>query len=395
MQYESAGLSAGAEPPEHTDLDAATAGTGDFYSLHARRRVSFDGHASLTAVPSSSDLATATSLSSTTRTASDTSSFVIFGGDEFDDDEGQEGEEKPRGVMTSAGASAARMEQMRVRNLNRSSPIQEGSGEEEEEDEGSLDGDRFDDDLGVSAGTPWKKVGGFLRQMSGMSRGVSFFVEGADDDGLSYHDRGEDDIDSSGTSMSRRLHANGDTPSMDGRRCSSQPSMTDLASYAQQDSMAQRSALNMRETARKDYNSQIMPNKVVLIRHGQSEGNVEESLYATTPDNAMKLTALGWDQAKMAGRELRDRVIAQNESIHFVVSPYVRTVETFHGILSAWCDPAEFKHIEGREKRLKAWYGRLSEMGISWHEDPRIREQDFGVSICVFMVVPGCNPGCS
>jgi hypothetical protein len=42
--------------------------------------------------------------------------------------------------------------------------------------------------------------------------------------------------------------------------------------------------------ARAQYNSQIMPNKLVMIRHGQSMGNINEELYSKTPDNAMPLT---------------------------------------------------------------------------------------------------------
>lgn len=130
--------------------------------------------------------------------------------------------------------------------------------------------------------------------------------------------------------------------------------------------------------ARATYNARIMPNKVVMIRHGQSEGNVDECLYSRKPDNSMQLTPLGWEQAIKAGKILKERVIATGEPVHFIVSPYVRTVETFHGMVSAWCDPSEFNHIKSREKRLKAWYGHLLGLGLTWHEDPRIREQDFG-----------------
>lgn len=130
--------------------------------------------------------------------------------------------------------------------------------------------------------------------------------------------------------------------------------------------------------ARAHYNASIMPNKVIMLRHGQSEGNVNEILYSTTPDNAMRITKLGWEQARKAGEILKAEVIASGEPVHFIVSPYVRTVETFHGIVSAWCDPAEFDYIADRDKRIKAWYGRLLDMGLTWHEDPRIREQDFG-----------------
>lgn len=137
------------------------------------------------------------------------------------------------------------------------------------------------------------------------------------------------------------------------------------------------SCLNHR-TVRAQYNARIMPEKVVMIRHGQSLGNINEAVYATTPDNAMPLTDLGWDQARLAGKVLKEKVISSGETVHFIVSPYVRTVETFHGLVSAWCDPKEFSHIKDRDARVKAWYGRLMEMGLTWNEDSRIREQDFG-----------------
>lgn len=135
--------------------------------------------------------------------------------------------------------------------------------------------------------------------------------------------------------------------------------------------------------ARAKYNASIMPNKLILIRHGQSLGNVDEKLYATTPDNAMPLTELGWEQAKAAGQQLKLLLTSSTstsgiDSAHFIVSPYVRTVETFHGIVSAWCDPSEFDHIDNYEQRLNAWYSRLMDYGLTWAEDPRIREQDFG-----------------
>lgn len=79
----------------------------------------------------------------------------------------------------------------------------------------------------------------------------------------------------------------------------------------------------------------------------------------------------------MAGKALREQ-LPPGESVHFIVSPYARTVETFHGIVSAWSDPEDFAHVPNRSKRLKLWYSKLMEMGLTWHEDPRIREQDFG-----------------
>jgi len=135
------------------------------------------------------------------------------------------------------------------------------------------------------------------------------------------------------------------------------------------------------DTLHSRHNAEIMPRTVTLIRHGESEGNVDPDLFQTKPDNAMRLTELGWVQARLAGTALRDKITnsAGETSIHFIVSPYVRTMETFHGIASAWCDPEQtFSHIKDRDERLAIWYDRLAEMGLTWHEDPRIREQDFG-----------------
>lgn len=134
--------------------------------------------------------------------------------------------------------------------------------------------------------------------------------------------------------------------------------------------------------AKKRYNASILPRRLILVRHGQSAGNVMEDLYSKMPDNAVPLTDLGWKQAKLAGETLRESILSYDETVHFIISPYVRTMETFHGILSAWCDPDEhpsFRHMADTEERRQAWYSHLKNChGITWHEDPRIREQDFG-----------------
>lgn len=164
------------------------------------------------------------------------------------------------------------------------------------------------------------------------------------------------------------------------RRSNSQPDLHSLERYSIRAFERSLSDVVRRQNrvARSSYNRRIMPNRVIMVRHGQSIGNIDEKLYSTIPDNAMPLTKLGWEQARAAGKHLKNHVLKDAETVHFVVSPYVRTVETFHGIVSAWCDPAEFSHIGDREVRLKAWYSRLLELGLTWHEDPRIREQDFG-----------------
>ncbi len=47
------------------------------------------------------------------------------------------------------------------------------------------------------------------------------------------------------------------------------------------------------------------PRRIVLVRHGESEGNVDDTVYEREPDHALRLTATGYAQAEAAGAELR------------------------------------------------------------------------------------------
>ena len=97
----------------------------------------------------------------------------------------------------------------------------------------------------------------------------------------------------------------------------------------------------------------MKPNRIILVRHGQSEGNVDKSKFENIPDFALNLTEEGIRQAENAGREIKE-IIGQ-ETVHVYLSPYYRTRQTY-------------KHIE---KSIKLNVRKV-------FEDPRIREQDWG-----------------
>ncbi len=97
----------------------------------------------------------------------------------------------------------------------------------------------------------------------------------------------------------------------------------------------------------------MKPKRIILIRHGESEGNLDNSLYETIPDYALKLTQQGISQAKQAGREIKS--IIGDESLYVYLSPFFRTRETFEKVRES-IENNVFKAIE----------------------DPRIREQDWG-----------------
>ncbi|KAK3140762.1 hypothetical protein QOZ80_5AG0405470 [Eleusine coracana subsp. coracana] len=99
-----------------------------------------------------------------------------------------------------------------------------------------------------------------------------------------------------------------------------------------------------------------LPKRIILVRHGESQGNLDMSAYTTTPDYRIPLTPLGADQARAAGRRIRDVVSANNWKVHFYVSPYARTRATLREI--------------GRA------FPRDRVIGV--REECRVREQDFG-----------------
>ncbi|KAI8964958.1 phosphoglycerate mutase-like protein [Daldinia sp. FL1419] len=106
------------------------------------------------------------------------------------------------------------------------------------------------------------------------------------------------------------------------------------------------------------------PRLIILIRHAQSEGNKNREIHQTIPDHRVKLTQDGWQQARDAGRRLRD-MLRPDDTLQFYTSPYRRTRETTEGILETLTsddpDPSPFKRAN-----------------MKVYEEPRLREQDFG-----------------
>ncbi|OXV11174.1 hypothetical protein Egran_01062 [Elaphomyces granulatus] len=103
---------------------------------------------------------------------------------------------------------------------------------------------------------------------------------------------------------------------------------------------------------------------IILIRHGQSEGNKNREIHQSVPDHRIKLTPEGHKQALEAGHRLR-ALLRPDDTLHFFTSPYRRTRETTEGILKSLTSddpsPSPFpRHT------------------IKVYEEPRLREQDFG-----------------
>lgn len=95
------------------------------------------------------------------------------------------------------------------------------------------------------------------------------------------------------------------------------------------------------------------PKRIILVRHGESLGNVDKVLYESTPDSQIQLTETGIRQGREAGEQIR-RLVGQ-EDVRVFFSPYIRTRQTLLAI-------------------LEAFSGRRIELTT----EPRLREQDFG-----------------
>ncbi len=97
----------------------------------------------------------------------------------------------------------------------------------------------------------------------------------------------------------------------------------------------------------------MKPQRIFLIRHGQSIANIDRNIYSTHPGFKIPLTDLGKKEALNCGVRLKEKLVSQN--IVFYLSPYLRTKQTFENILSP-----------------------LIPVNYTIREEPRIREQDFG-----------------
>nr|GMD05583.1 phosphoglycerate mutase-like protein at74 [Ipomoea batatas] len=100
------------------------------------------------------------------------------------------------------------------------------------------------------------------------------------------------------------------------------------------------------------------PRRIILVRHGESQGNVDESVYTRVADPKVGLTDQGAAEAEECGRRIREMIEkdeAEDWKVYFYVSPYRRGLETLRNLAKAF----ERSRIAGVR------------------EEPRLREQDF------------------
>ena len=101
------------------------------------------------------------------------------------------------------------------------------------------------------------------------------------------------------------------------------------------------------------------PAKIVVVRHGQSRGNVDQSEYSRIPDWKVELTEKGKEQARSTASQLKTILESMGGQAKLFVycSPYMRCKQTLSEMLDAM---------------------GVDTSSIIIREEPRIREQDFG-----------------
>lgn len=104
------------------------------------------------------------------------------------------------------------------------------------------------------------------------------------------------------------------------------------------------------------------PKRLILVRHGESQGNVDRNITQKVPDNALHLTPKGRQEALSSGRRLKQLV--GEESVRFYVSPYVRAVETFNGLAEAFGGAPGLRYIEEPQIR-EIEYGNFDRPDIN------------------------------
>ena len=92
------------------------------------------------------------------------------------------------------------------------------------------------------------------------------------------------------------------------------------------------------------------PVRIALIRHGESEANLDKTIFERVPDHAIPLTPHGHEQSAEAGKELRE--LFEGEPVRVYVSPYLRALQTLDSL------------------------GLDDLIGLA-REEPRLREQDW------------------
>lgn len=115
----------------------------------------------------------------------------------------------------------------------------------------------------------------------------------------------------------------------------------------------------------------MKPENIFIVRHGESEGNVDKTIYEHKPDYAITLTSTGKNQAYLAGRKIAN--ICGDHSTAFYVSPFWRTRQTAEQIKKNFHNDRIWNSYEDVRLREQEWGGHMNKGFNDEHE--RLRDE--------------------
>ena len=119
-----------------------------------------------------------------------------------------------------------------------------------------------------------------------------------------------------------------------------------------------------------------LPKRIILLRHGESLGNIDETAYASIPDWKIPLTRRGERQAQRVAEELA--TLLDGESLFCYCSPYKRTMETWKVIERHLLSTTTTQTSTQNGDKVSDDDRKKGVEVIGMREEPRIAEQQFG-----------------
>jgi len=118
----------------------------------------------------------------------------------------------------------------------------------------------------------------------------------------------------------------------------------------------------------------LLPKRIILLRHGESLGNIDDTAYSTIPDWKIPLTRRGERQALRAAKDVVE--LLDGESLFAYCSPYNRAIRTWD-IIEDFIENNNTK-TKDRGNDAAAENGKTGVEIIGMREEPRLAEQQFG-----------------
>ncbi|KAG5068203.1 hypothetical protein JHK85_000580 [Glycine max] len=109
---------------------------------------------------------------------------------------------------------------------------------------------------------------------------------------------------------------------------------------------------------RREYMVGVLPKRRILMRHGESKGDRDTTMYTITPDHNIQSMTQGMAQALRTGEHLRRVIVSDDYSpdwrVQFYVSPYTRTRSMLLVVIETTSSKPQNRNMVGQGVRENA-----------------------------------------